>query len=480
MEPPVIEKPPTKPGDPITAPSLPYDPVQASGQSYDYSTQSWKDVKAGGNPQLVYYGPTNQMYFNGQPISSQQYGALQSSGPGAYLPPLDENSGSYLTPDWIKQGITNLGIGQAPPTIKPPQVTPPEIKQLPPGAVAQASYTPASLSQTASGGTSTASQAHASLAGAPPTITAPHINAEQAGFKDFDALQKAIYESVYNPQKQQLDYQKGKDVEQNLAREAQMGIATSGAGLASEQRINADYEQNYLNAARNSADQAMTERYGLEYQQSLDNAQLRQQANLANANMDLTSQVENAKNILTVNLANAQMQTDVSKTNAGLATQSSIANAQNQTAASIANTQAAAEIAKANAAGQAAVSIANMQGANQMALSQAQLNQQAQQFNQAAYLQAIGLTNQQSQIATSQFLGLVGLQQQDLQFQDQYSLQTYGMFLNAYLQEASLMNQMGQFQTNSQASQQNNSNGIIPGLGGAQRIGTGLLALSQV
>lgn len=91
-----------------------------------------------------------------------------------------------------------------------------------------------------------------------------------------------------------------------------------------------------------------------------------------------------------------------------------------------------------------------------------------------------GLNTQQSQVATNQFLQLIGLQQSDLQHQDEFSLNTLGVFLNSYLQMWSLINQMGQFNTGSQKSSTDQSPGILGGGGsgssGAALTKAGLIA----
>src|SRR5262245_53215539 len=66
--------PPTlwQPQTPTTKAAPPYDPATASGQSYDPGTGKWKDVAAGGNPDLVYWGPTDTAYYKGQPLTKSQ------------------------------------------------------------------------------------------------------------------------------------------------------------------------------------------------------------------------------------------------------------------------------------------------------------------------------------------------------------------------------------------------------------------------
>lgn len=99
----------------------------------------------------------------------------------------------------------------------------------------------------------------------------------------------------------------------------------------------------------------------------------------------------------------------------------------------------------------------------QTALANAGFDLQAQQANASqllqgdiarsdAYLRTIGLNNDMANQARSQFLNLLGVQQQDLQRMDQFQIQTLGMILNNWLQEGALAQSAGQISSGTSTS----------------------------
>ncbi len=297
---------------------------------------------------------------------------VQGAPPEQSAPP-GQGGTNFFSPDNLNQGLMNLGFGQ-----KPTQITPPTIGATP---------------------MPTAGHASASSVAAPPMVNAPQITAEQGGFKDFDALQKSLYQSQFDPTARELGRQKGLADEQLKARLAQAGISDSGAGISLEQRQNEEYDRQVVSASQDAATKAAAQRYGMEYTQSMDNARMRQEANLANAGFKLQAQVENARNLLTANVASAQ-----------LATQASVANAQMATQASIAGSQLASN----------------------QAIAQAQMQ-----------LQAMGLNVQSEQNARQSFLQLMDIQERDLQRLDDFNLNNFSLFFNSFLKQLAIIGQIG-------------------------------------
>lgn len=443
---------------------VPYDPSQAAGESYDPGSGKWKAVAAGSNPDLVYDAKSDTAYYKGQPLSQSQLSQLKSQGP--------EATGNYFTQQPIDQGLKNLKFGQATTPITAPTINPSGAPTFT-GAVPTAGQAAAPgaavggmpTGAVPTGVTPTAGSATAAQAAAPPSIVAPHVTAEQGGFTDFEALQNAIYHSEFDPQQQELTREQGLADEQMKAQLAKSGLSSSGTGVGQLARQDMDFYRQMRDASANSAQKAAVQRYGMEYTQSMDNARMRQEVNLANAGFDYNSQVENAKNLLTVNITNAQMATDVSKTNAALQTQASIAGAQNQTsaniagaqnqtsasiagaqnqtAASIASMQAAADIAKANAANTTAASIAGAGNQTQAGIAGMQINS-LQAITQAQMqLQAMGMSVEQEAAARGDYLRLLGIQETDLTRMDSFTLQNTAMMYDTYLKQLAILTQAG-------------------------------------
>jgi hypothetical protein len=385
-------------------PTLPYDPKTASGESFNPQTGKWDPVAAGGQPQAVYYGPTDQFYYQGKPITKQQYQQLQLSGPNAV--------GGTFSPDTLNQNLTNLRFGQTTTALTSPTI----------GATAPVGGGGGGGGANLNIGTATGYTPTAAAVAAPPSVTAPSVSAAQGGFTDFDALQQAIYHSEFDPVQRELQRQQGLAGEQLRARLSQAGLAESGTGVGQEVRQDEEFYRQITAAASDAANKSAVQRYGMEYTQSMDNAKLRQEANLANAGFSLQAQVENAKNLLTANVTTAQLRT-----------QASIAGAANQTQAGIAGLQARAQLAAANIQAQSAQAIAQAQIASAQAIAQAQLQ-----------VQTMGLSLQQEQAARGDYLKLLGLQEADLARMDNFTLNSTSMFYDTYLKQLGILTQAGQ------------------------------------
>lgn len=330
-----------------------WDPNTQPGQKY-ISGQGWTPVQSGAD--VTWDAGTNTYYYHGVPITDAEYQMIAKNGPGALMG--DQAQASYMNSGDVYSNLSNLGFGSRYQPVQAPQlqgVASPQAGQV----------------------------------SAPPAIMAPHVQAEQGGFQDFDALQRSIYRSQFDPVARELERQRGLADDQLAAKLAQAGIAESGTGVAQRAKQYDDYTRQVIAASQDAANQAAVQRYGMEYNQSMENAKMRQEANLANAGFDLTAQAETAKNFLTANVANAQM-----------ATQASIAGAQIQ---------------------------------SQQQIAQGQL-----------YLQSMGLNFQMQDAAQKNYLQLLNLQEQDMARMDDYQLNSLALFYNTYLKEVAIMVQAGQ------------------------------------
>lgn len=329
-----------------------------------------------------------------------------------------------FSPQKINTALTDLNFGKLPTPIAPPT--------LAPTAPAQAGQVDWSHVPTASGGTASGASASAASVAPPPSVVAPQVKAEQGGFADFQALQDALYHSNFDPQQRELQRQQGLADQQLNATLAQRGLAESGTGVGQLVRQDQEFMRQMTAAASDSAQRAAVQRYGMEYTQSMDNAKMRQEANLANAGFTLTASVENAKNLLTANITTAQLKTQASIASAANQTQASIASAQNQTAASVANAQIGGQLAGQQAALATQANIANANNASAQAIAQGQL-----------YVQTMGLNVQQETAARQQYLQLLGIQETDLARMDSFTLQNTSMMYDTYLKQLAILTQAG-------------------------------------
>ena len=343
-----------------------------------YVNGKWQEVPNGAD--VVYEGSTGTYYYHGQPLSQEQFAALRDYGPQGLGGTGRESN--FLDPDDIEGNLTQLGFGQMPTAFQAPQI----------GGGAGAMMPTAGRINTA--GTTVA---------APGMITAPRVTAEQGGFQDFDALERSIYKSNFDPVNRELERQRGMADERLAAQLAQAGIAESGTGVGQRAELSDEYYRKQIAASEDAASRAAQQRYGMEYEQSMKNAEMRQQANLANAGFDMQAQVTNAQNLLTTNVTNAQIAAQLGTAQAQMDTQASIAGAE--------------------------------------------LSQQRDVAQAQMYLSTMGLNFQQAQAAQRNYLDLLGLQQQDLARMDQHELDVLSLWYNTCLKEFAIMVQAGQQST---------------------------------
>lgn len=89
-----------------------YEQGTATGLSWNPATRQW--VETTGSPELVWWEPTNETFYQGRSLSPQQAEALMAYGPQA-------------------MGYPYANQAAAPPPIQPPYVTAPQIPFLPAG-----------------------------------------------------------------------------------------------------------------------------------------------------------------------------------------------------------------------------------------------------------------------------------------------------------------------------------------------------------
>jgi len=412
-----------------------YSNGTAVGKNWD--GEKW--VEAKGQPDLA-QDADGSLWYKGQKLSPQEAAQLQLQGPGFM------NAGNPMS-----QQIKNLGFGAAPTQYTAPTIADFEHAQ---------GYTPQAGTvgpgQQAVGATAqgVSAQGYGATAGKasydPNMIKAAQVTAEQGGFKDFDKLQQAIYHSIFDPQQNELDRQLGNQSQALKAQLAQSGLADSGVGADEVRKLHDEIGRQAMQASSQAANQAAVQRYGMEYTQSMDNAHMRQEANLANANLTMQAQTENARNFLTMSVTNAQLQTQASiasaqnRTNASIAsaanqTQANIASAQNQTQASLANAANANARAIAQAQLTTQANIAGAANRTQAGITNAQLSS-AQNIAQAqAQLAAMGLNQQSEHQARQDFLGLLGIQEQDLARMDAFDMDNLSLFYNTYLKQLAII-----------------------------------------
>jgi hypothetical protein len=321
---------------------------------------------------------------------------------------------AYASAEDVETNLNTLRFGQRPADVAVPQIAATQMPTA--GRIDTRGIAAPTAGRINTAGT---------VAAAPGAIRAPQVAAAQGGFQDFDALQQSMYESQFNPVNRELERQRGMADERLAAQLAQAGIAESGTGVGQRAEQSDEYYRKQIAASEDAASRAAQQRYGMEYEQSMKNAQLRQEANLANAGFDMQAQVQNAQNLLQVNLTNAQ-----------LAAQLGTAQAQMETQASIAGAEQASQRA-----------IQQGQLDTQAAIAGAELGQQRALAQADAYLKTMGLNFQQAQAAQRNYLDLLGVQQQDVQHADQHELDVLSLFYNTYLKQFAILVQAGEQST---------------------------------
>jgi hypothetical protein len=169
--------------------------------------------------------------------------------------------------------IKNLGFGTPPPTLESPQINVPQV-----------GVTPGQVS-----------------------VTSPNVPAAQIEPINYDALEQAIFQSEFLPVKNELasQFETQQDVLQSKL--AAVGLNESGVGFGIFEKLLSDQDKQIAAASKEAAARAAVERYGIENANKIQNALLKQEANMAKANLDFQAQLSSVQNVLTLGITNAQL-----------------------------------------------------------------------------------------------------------------------------------------------------------------------------
>jgi hypothetical protein len=390
---------------------------QPAGEVSDGSGRTWWAPATTGDPR----GAPVSDYFAGWQPSGQpsgQPGGQPSGQPGG------QNAGQNVSDlfrsdamyNFAQAGMNTLGIGGRPPTFQDMVSQYETAMRNAPGGQ-QPGIMPVTSPQLGVPQIRQAANAVAGQVSAPPTIRAPQAQASLADLGDAGAMQKALFESTYRPIERQLENQLQTQNKAASASLANRGLAGSGVEQAVLGDIRDENSRQRANAMYDASNQATVQRFGYEFQAKLFNAQQQQAVNLANAGYDLQTQISNAQNVLQAHMSSAQLQT-----------QASIANAQNQTQANIAQADLAGRIGMANAQNSLQAQMAN----NQFALQQ-------QQQQQQTYFGLMGLSYQQGNQMTRDFLDMLKIGMGDVEHLDTLDQQLLSTILNTYLGEGGMI-----------------------------------------
>ena len=365
-----------------------WDADKQPGLKFNPQTGGWDQAAEGAD--VTWDSGSNTYYYHGKALTQDQLNDLNKYGPSSL-----GGAQALQGQNWMSTASA-LGYGQAPMQVNAPQLGP-------------MSVTP-QAGQIDMSGTNV---------GYAPSITAPHVTAEQGGFQNFDQLQNALYHSQFDPTQRELTRQQGLADQRMAAQLAQAGIAESGTGVAQRAFQSGEYDRQITAASQDAATKAATQRYGMEYTQSMENAKMRQEANFQNANMDLTAQTENARNILTANVTSAQLRTQAAIAQGQMETQANIAGAQIQSQRDIANAD--------------------------------------------NYLKAMGLNMQSAQNARQDWMSMMQLQETDMARMDAYNLSLTELGFNTYLKQLAIVQAAGQQSTGKTDASSSSMGGSIQG-----------------
>lgn len=141
----------------------------------------------------------------------------------------------------------------------------------------------------------------------PAPITAPTVTpatvALPLGASTYSQLAEAIYNSQATPVIRELGRQGDIAGEQLVGQLAQAGLADSGTGVGQRADLLRETQQRQEDVSRDVSAAATAQAINANLAVNQQNAQLEQQAKLANAGFNYESQVQNAANLLTRNQA---------------------------------------------------------------------------------------------------------------------------------------------------------------------------------
>lgn len=141
-----------------------------------------------------------------------------------------------------------------------------------------------------------------------PTITAPTVSPAEIQLPGgtYDQYRKDLYNKDFLPVSQEVQRQRTQADTALSGQLAQAGLSDSGAGVGQREMQAEHYDTFLQQQAANMSAAAGATAAQAEIGVLSANAQLTQQARLANAGFDLTAQTENARNILQGNTMAAQ------------------------------------------------------------------------------------------------------------------------------------------------------------------------------
>lgn len=307
--------------------------------------------------------------------------------------------------------------------------------------------------------------ATAGTVGAPGAVDAAQATAAQTNFSggDYDAFQEDYYNKAFNPIARSMEQQYGTQRERMRSELAATGMLDAAPWTL--QNADEEYARQRLGASEDASYEAAVQTFGYKFAEETANADRQQQTSLFNTGQTNTVRMENAKNLLTANITNAQLSTQASIASAGNQTQASIATAGNQTQAGIANLDASTRLEAARMDSDTRRSIANQQSELQWRGMQAD-----------TYLNALQIDANQEQAYRRDFLGMMGLAEQDLGRLDDYALKSTSLVYDTYLRQQAIIAGAGEYQQ-SRSEEKGPSGGGIGGdlLGRAIGAGAGFL-----
>ena len=404
----------------------------ATGISWDAASRTWKQTT--GNPDLVWWAPTNQLFYRGYSLTPEEYNYLLANGPGA----ADEYD-SYRRSIFSSPDLSNLDPNNAPKATAPtvPYQTLPTLPTLkaPTVTAAQGPGDIPFLNQTL--------VPDVQAAQITDNFNVDNIDPATLNFDTSPEFFKALLSKNFDPANQQLDYQKDLENRKVNASLSARGLGTSAAAEGTLSQVNERYERLRNEAKVNATANATVQFYDYNFKKASEEAQLRQQARLGNQQAQLQIQNLNAQKAQTnaqftqqafLAKAGYQMQAITQDQQnalqvASLNLQKNLQQQQMQNEINLANAgfdfQAQTEMLKSILTG----NLAQLESNTQVGMGNAQLGMQAQQLNMQQYAQLVGLSTNAMMEIRNQMLQGMGLTQQDMARMDNYTLQALSMML---------------------------------------------------
>ncbi|MEM4412985.1 MAG: hypothetical protein QXD59_01780 [Candidatus Caldarchaeum sp.] len=304
---------------------------QATGLSW-HPRYGW--VQDTTNPELVYVGSTDQLFYRGMPLSPEQAERVIAQGPVALGPEagmriaqgtifdtsfLDDLYSGLAGMPSVQPGVITPGSILPPPPIIAPIVDPAQVPwyiQYPPEILApqipapyfdvgagaplpQLHYTPIEAPQVGEEGDVRWDPERMQIS--PPDIPVASIDVPLG-----EEFRQALISSQYDPFRREWERQKALALDRKRAELAATGLLESAAGQWMLRDMENEFDRRLADALADATSRATAQYYDAAIRISADNAQLAQQRNLARAEMDYNAQIANAQNYLQVQLTQLQ------------------------------------------------------------------------------------------------------------------------------------------------------------------------------